>query len=925
MRSNRTWSQGSCAAAIAALLFPVLARAVSIFPLPDYGPGTSSTRVVIVQDFNGDGRMDFVSTETDTLAALLVLTDAQGGFQPPQPLPVDAGYQPIVAGDFDGDGRMDIVVHVPSTLALGILFANADGTFGPQRNMGAQVGTPVVADFNRDGRTDLAGLATSASIQVLLSNGDGSFAASSFQPFPADLFMYGIRRGEFNGDGLADLLTLTMERFSSQTLYRLVLRFFPGRGDGTFGTPVLTILRQCSVTICDVINPGPLGDVNSDGRDDFTLLNHSLLRVEIYLGQSNGSFAIMAPIGGVDPTAAAIGDLNGDGRNDLAISGRGFLETAEFLVALNVDNSSFATVPTDARFVEAIAVEDYDLDGNGDVLLKDGSVLEGWGDGRLANAVQASSGAAGDSMAAGDFNGDGKPDLAVGGLDFNKIGVLVGTGDGHMVSRSTLIPGGAITAIAAADLDADNRIDLAMSNDSLNQVLVFHGNGDGTFVAASSIAAGDGPGGLVIADWNEDGRPDLAAANVNSDDVSIFLQQAGGSFSTQVRYPTGDAPTGLVAVDLNGDGRLDLAVSVALSDGVSVLLGGGDGTFGPPTTYSTGDGPSGIATGDFDRDGRADLVVANELSGDVTVLRGAGDGTLTSAQSYPAGNRPVAVAVGDFAASGILDIVVANGEAKSADISYLRGSGDGHFAGAVRHRATAVPRSLAVADFNVDAVKDIAVGASFGFISILRSANSDSDGDGVPDRFDTCTDTDGDGTGNPGFPANLCALDNCPALPNPSQSDGDGDGIGDVCDNCPALANPGQQDSDGDGAGDVCDTCPYGGDAAVDRNLNGVADCVDPAVFEPLIEFGSPVGRGSGVVSWSTTYEFDLTGFNVISIDSQGNRTTMNTTLIPCEECVTRQGHSYSFLVPKHRSGRNIFIEAVRSAGRFLYGPAVKN
>ena len=91
-----------------------------------------------------------------------------------------------------------------------------------------------------------------------------------------------------------------------------------------------------------------------------------------------------------------------------------------------------------------------------------------------------------------------------------------------------------------------------------------------------------------------------------------------------------------------------------------------------------------------------------------------------------------------------------------------------------------------------------------------NAGQADADGDGTGDACDTCTDTDGDGFGDPGYPATTCSLDNCPAIANPAQTDGDGDGVGDACDNCTDVSNPAQADTDGDGDGDDCDVCTGG-------------------------------------------------------------------------------------------------------------------
>jgi hypothetical protein len=175
-------------------------------------------------------------------------------------------------------------------------------------------------------------------------------------------------------------------------------------------------------------------------------------------------------------------------------------------------------------------------------------------------------------------------------------------------------------SVAAGDFNGDGKQDLAVANTFSNNVSILLGNANGTFGAATNFAAGIDPRSVAVGDFNGDGKQDLAVANRLSTNVSILLGNGNGTFGAATNFAAGVEPRSVAVGDFNGDGRQDLAVANQLSNNVSILLGNGNGTFGAATNFAAGNGPLSVAVGDFNGDGRQDLAVADAFSDNVSIL-----------------------------------------------------------------------------------------------------------------------------------------------------------------------------------------------------------------------------------------------------------------------------------------------------------------
>ncbi len=344
------------------------------------------------------------------------------------------------------------------------------------------------------------------------------------------------------------------------------------------------------------------GDFDEDGHLDLASANTVGGKISVALGRGDGTFEeASSQLSGVLPTGIAVGDFDGDRHLDLVVANYG-------VDLANIDGPG--NLPSGV--------------GAGSL-----SVFHGRGDGTFTFAHQIDAGNGPTSVAVGDFNRDGRTDLACTNYRDNTVSILVGKPLGFEL-LGTYSVGERPRALVAGYIDGDEYLDLAIANEGLvNQgealegdASILMGRGDGTFRAAPNVKAGSNPHNAQIHDLNGDGKADLVIANFISNDVSVAMGRGDGTFDPQVKYATPEIPLCVSIGDFNLDGRPDLAVACFDQGEVAVLAGRGNGQFEAPVRLDAGDGTFFVTHGDFNHDGRPDFATANAGSSDLSILLG---------------------------------------------------------------------------------------------------------------------------------------------------------------------------------------------------------------------------------------------------------------------------------------------------------------
>jgi hypothetical protein len=329
-------------------------------------------------------------------------------------------------------------------------------------------------------------------------------------------------------------------------------------------------------------------------------------------------------------------------------------------------------------------------------------------------------------LAVGDFNGDGHPDFVVSTDGAPSLLVAIGNGDGTFQTSSLPLPtiisgvspfGG---SIVTGDFNDDGKIDIAVLLSGGCQI--FLGNGDGTFTVGQLAAAkqlAEGYSSLIAADFNGDGQIDLAAPG-DGGNITILLGNGDGTFVVTpqvIPIQPVFGSSSMVSTDFNGDGIPDLAVLSSLLTSptastfyLSLYLGNGDGTFQPAkTVISSGTAFTALAAADLNQDGKQDLIATNQSGQPITVLLGNGDSTFqTLAGGAATALDSSIVGVGDFNGDGIPDLVLP--DPNGGETTVFLGNGHGAFVPDTFSPSVAgyYVYSLATADFAGTGQTDIA-------------------------------------------------------------------------------------------------------------------------------------------------------------------------------------------------------------------------
>jgi hypothetical protein len=627
-------------------------------------------KFIAAGDLNNDGKLDLVASNSQSHDVSVLLNNGSGGFTVTS---YGAGVSPgaIALADFNSDSKLDVAVTNQAGSAIVLLFNNGSGGLLPLTFVSLPGRGPrdiVAADFNNDGKVDLAtannpgGPMTTGDVAVLLGTGTGTFGAPSYffninAPFGDPTT---ITAGDFTGDGKVDLL---VGSYSSHNI-----RIMPGNGAGAFTINLTAIQTGNAYQI-------ELSDINFDSKLDIVLLNYDAT-VRVYYGDGLGGVSQTQDVlVGVVTRGVAIKDFNNDGKLDIAATYASLFDSGVSM-SLNDGTGQLETVTMAVPGTPGTpTLYDLNLDSILD-LITGSTVRLGLADGTFGSPTTYP-GAGGGHITIADFNGDNRPDIA--GTGGSSVSVLLNNGNGTFGTATNYNVGSTSFAIVHGDFNSDGKLDLAVAANSSRSVRVFTGNGLGGFLLTGSFSVNANPNAIVAGDFNNDGKLDVVTANecdqqtqtCTAKMITLFPGNGAGGFGAAVDLYNVNPPDYftegriqpqfLAVADFNADAKPDLTFGRALNNVFAplvVAINGGGGNFMPLTTLPSGVDVRVLTVGDINGDGKPDIVAGRGgYSRDIQIFLNNGAGSFDPAVNYAGVYRPGGIAIGDINRDGKRDIL----------------------------------------------------------------------------------------------------------------------------------------------------------------------------------------------------------------------------------------------------------------------------
>ncbi|HET9087826.1 MAG TPA: FG-GAP-like repeat-containing protein [Acidobacteriaceae bacterium] len=532
---------------------------------------------IVTADLNRDGHLDLAVSDALNNQVHVLLGDGTGNFMETGAYAVGTSPSGIVAADFNNDGNIDLATSNAGSNNVSILAGSPTATFtlASIQTAGTNPIGISVTDVNSDGRPDLivydaassTNLGAQNAVAVLLGNGNGSLQPPQFTSLnavPGTLAAV----ADFNRDGKPDL-AITEQNSNQVTLLLNNTLPTPYPGGRNFSAP-----NTLSVGYGNMADGVAVGDFNHDGLQDIavTYLEDNAVRVMLNNGSGPSSFspATEYPVG-KQPYFVAAADLNGDGYDDLVT-----VNTTDGTISVLMNNGkagngTFAPAQTYpvGRLPFQVAIGDLNGDGIPDLAVTNMgantvSILFGGAGGTFTAGPTMATGTNPFGVAIGDFTHSGFPGIAVTCYSSSQLYVFPNNGNGTFGTPFIASTDSSPSSVVVGDFNRDGNLDIVTGNSIANDVSFFAGNGTGSFAAGVTSPALNFPVSLAAGDINGDGILDLVAVAPNYNQVSVTLGKGDGTFGTfqqRAEFAAGTQPWGLALADFNHDGQLDIVTA----------------------------------------------------------------------------------------------------------------------------------------------------------------------------------------------------------------------------------------------------------------------------------------------------------------------------------------------------------------------------